>query len=67
MQDDHELCVAWPPQQSMVWARKVNHLEVNELLSEAGGIPNHDEKLNAPEGDNLDHVNDPKEGSSLRI
>lgn len=50
----------------MVHAGQVDHLKVKVLLLEVGGILECDGELNAPEGDCLDPMNDPKEGGSTR-
>lgn len=51
----------------MVWAREVDHLEVMELLLEVGRILECDGELNAPKMDDLDPMNDPKEGGPTGV
>ena len=57
----------WPPQQSIVRTGEVNDLEVENLISKVGRVPEHDGEPDASERSSLDSGDDPKEGGPTRV
>ena len=66
VRDNHELSIARLPQQSMVGAGEVDHLKVEHLLLEVGGVPECDRELDASKRSSLNPREEPKEGGSTR-
>jgi hypothetical protein len=57
--DSHELGVAWSPQHYVVSSSEPDHLEREGFLSEVGGSPEADEKIELPKGLDALHGDDP--------